>query len=130
MASKATQNWKAAVVACGMPLTCGLEFHLQNRGINAILLDGKELDITKQYKRVFAGLVEMYIYNCNGACGNVIDSVDLTNPVRDKVNIVKIRINNGTPVDQKVAFRSMQYFGRMEFPSEVRIGDLGFDIEK
>lgn len=113
MATRMAHSWQDTLTTCGLPLNGVLEFKLQNRGLNALLIDGKQLAIPKQYKRVFAELVEMYILRCQGAHGWTIDREDLANPRREEVKAVTIRFNNGTPVDHKAAFRSMQYFGRM-----------------
>lgn len=133
MATRMAHSWQDTLTTCGMPLTCGLEFRLQNRGVNAILLDGKELDITKKYKRVFADLVENHIWESLGPNACTFDAELPANLPHNKGNTVTINLNNGSPVYQRATFRLNEYSSRRDKAAyDNRTPDdlMGFDIEE
>lgn len=53
-------DWTEILIAENIPLNCKLVFHLQHGGINMILLNGKQLTISKESRRILGQLLAKY----------------------------------------------------------------------
>jgi len=132
MVTEIKHSWMEILSAEGIPLNCGLVFHLQNQGVNEILRDGRPLSISKKSKRSFAELVDAYRVGVLGGNGNIYDYNDINQNVRrNELTTITINFHDGAPTGQRAAFHAGQYFARRDRAAHMDSdADLGFSIEK